>query len=132
MQVECFPNVPSDWEQRLFSKLADVNPRYPIQKDHEYPFVEMAAVEEDFGGISGFDRRRAESSGLAKFALHDTIFGKITPCAENGKVAYVDRLPGDYGLGSTEFIVLFSEERLRFQIPVCPCLLESGVGTRDL
>jgi type I restriction enzyme S subunit len=66
----------------------------------------MAMVGENFGGILGFETRRFDASGLAKFAAGDTLFAKITPCAENGKVAYVDRLPGEIGIGSTEFIVL--------------------------
>ena len=90
----------------MIGDIAEVNPRYTLDKDKEYPFVEMAAVAEGFGGIVRFDSRKAEASGLARFKLNDILFGKITPCAENGKVALVKDLPGDFGLGSTEFIVL--------------------------
>ena len=46
--------------------------------------------------------------GQAKKSIrrNDILFGKITPCPENGKVALVKELPADYGIGSTEFITL--------------------------
>ncbi len=106
MNNRCFPGAPDAWGAHPVSDLATVNPRYPVRKGDEYPFVEMAMVGENFGGILGFETRRFDASGLAKFAAGDTLFAKITPCAENGKVAYVDRLPGEIGIGSTEFIVL--------------------------
>jgi type I restriction enzyme S subunit len=44
--------------------------------------------------------------GGTKFRNGDTIMARITPCLENGKVAYVDFLDdGEIGYGSTEFIV---------------------------
>ena len=39
------------------------------------------------------------------------MFAKITPCPENGKVAFVEELPDTLGLGSTEFIVLSPRPR---------------------
>jgi len=72
--------------------------------------AEMAAVGEDFAGILSLGRRKPEGSGLTRFKVHDTLFAKITPCPENGKVAFVDSLPTDIGLGSTEFIVLSPKE----------------------
>lgn len=52
------------------------------------------------------DTRKMEGSGLSRFKVGDTLFAKITPCPENGKVAFVDSLPAELGIGSTEFIVL--------------------------
>ena len=106
MQVDCFPEAPADWPRCVVDDLAEVNPSYKLDRQAEYPFVEMAAVAENFGGITRFDRRALESSGLARFKKNDILFGKITPCAENGKVALVEDLPGEFGIGSTEFIVL--------------------------
>lgn len=88
------------------SKLAVVSPRYSMKKGQEYPFVEMASVGENFAGILQFDKRALEGSGLSRFKTGDTLFSKITPCPQNGKVAFVDSIPDDLGLGSTEFIVL--------------------------
>ena len=106
MQIECFPDAPSGWTRYVFNEVAQVNPRYRLDKRKEYPFVEMASVAENFGGIQHFDLRHAEGSGLSRFKLNDILFGKITPCAENGKVALVKELSDEFGLGSTEFVVL--------------------------
>jgi type I restriction enzyme S subunit len=46
------------------------------------------------------------TSGLTNFEASDVIFAKITPCMENGKGAYVEKLPVRYAFGSTEFHVL--------------------------
>jgi len=110
MQNECFPNASSSWERRPISFLARINPRYPLKKGQVLPFVEMAAVAEQFGGIQSFGSRKFEGSGLSRFKLHDTLFAKITPCPENGKVAFVCCLSSEYGIGSTEFIVLSPKE----------------------
>lgn len=106
MQNDCFPDATGAWRKSHVSALAEVNPRYAVQKDREYPFIEMAAVGEDFAGILSLDSRKPEGSGLTRFKVGDTLFAKITPCPENGKVAFVGSLPAEIGLGSTEFIVL--------------------------
>lgn len=110
MQNDCYPGSPHEWPKVPLGALAELNPRYPVRKGVDYPFIEMAAVGENFGGILSMDRRRLEGSGLARFKLNDTLFAKITPCPENGKVAFVGALPGEVGLGSTEFIVLSPRE----------------------
>jgi type I restriction enzyme S subunit len=110
MQNECFPSAIPEWGRHPISSLAEINPPYPVSKAQEVPFVEMASVAEQFGGIQRFDWRRLEGSGLTRFKIGDTLFAKITPCPENGKVAYVRTLPAEYGIGSTEFIVLSPKE----------------------
>ena len=106
MQTDCFPDSISEWPKTSVQRLAEVNPRYPVKKGREYPFIEMAAVGENFSGIRSIDWRGLEGSGLSRFKVGDTLFAKITPCPESGKVAFVDTLPAEVGLGSTEFIVL--------------------------
>ena len=108
MQTDCFPTALAEWPKVPIAELGEINPRYPIDKSQDYPFVEMASVGENFAGILKFDMRRTAGSGLARFKADDTLFAKITPCPENGKVAFVAAVPGplDTGLGSTEFIVL--------------------------
>jgi type I restriction enzyme S subunit len=106
MQTDCFADAIPEWPRGPVSSLAVVSPRYPMKKGQEYPFVEMASVGEDFAGILQFATRALEGSGLSRFKVGDTLFAKITPCPQNGKVAFVDSIPGELGLGSTEFIVL--------------------------
>jgi type I restriction enzyme S subunit len=106
MRIDCYRDATGEWPRKPFSALAEVNPRYSGEKGREYPFVEMASVGENFAGIRRFERRRLEGTGLSRFRSGDTLFAKITPCPENGKIAFVRGVPGDLGLGSTEFIVL--------------------------
>ena len=116
MQTDCFPDSVVEWPKVPVSKLAKVNPRYTGERGRDYPFVEMASVGEHFAGILRVHRRKLEGSGLTRFKARDTLFAKITPCPENGKVAFVSELPDTLGLGSTEFIVLspHSETNPRF------------------
>jgi len=106
MQTDCFPGSIASWPKGSVSELAVVNPRYPMKKGSHYPFVEMASVGENFAGILQVEARSLEGSGLSRFKVGDTLFAKITPCPQNGKIAFVATLPGGVGLGSTEFIVL--------------------------
>ena len=106
MQNDCFPDATTDWPKLPISALAEQNPRYPVKKGQEYPFIEMASVGANFDGILKIETRKMEGSGLTRFKAHDTLFAKITPCPENGKIAFVGELPEPIGLGSTEFIVL--------------------------
>ncbi len=73
------------------------------------------------------------------FRNGDTLFAKITPCTENGKIALVQGLRGEVGLGSTEFIVLSPQaevtpEFLYFQLirddirALCSSLMEGSTG----
>lgn len=106
MQTDCFPDCIADWTKAPVRMLAYVNPRYPVKNGRDYPFIEMASVGEKFTGIQVINSRKLEGSGLSRFKAGDTLFAKITPCPENGKVAFVGELPDEFGLGSTEFIVL--------------------------
>lgn len=106
MSTDCFPDATKEWPKSPIGLLADVNPRYSVKKGIDYPFIEMASVGENFGGILKIETRKLESSGMSRFKMGDTLFAKITPCPENGKVAFVENIPSEIGIGSTEFIVL--------------------------
>ena len=90
-----------------FADLAEVNPRRRLKLGERYPFVEMAAVPEGAGDVQLTTRSVSSRGAAARFALEDTLFARITPCTENGKLAFVDSLPNTaIGFGSTELIVL--------------------------
>jgi type I restriction enzyme S subunit len=100
--------VPVDKQYVKLSSIAYVNPKNTLAKDIEYPFVEMSAIDEKTKSIKYFGKR-VVSSGYAIFKNNDVIFARITPCTENGKICIVSNL-NDYGIGSTEFIVLRSKD----------------------
>ncbi len=66
----------------------------------------MAAIDELLGRIAYFKDKQSESSGLSRFRNNDVLFGRITPCVENGKVAISSGLGNETGIGSTEFVVI--------------------------
>ncbi|MCH8991586.1 MAG: S8 family serine peptidase, partial [Acidobacteria bacterium] len=116
-----------------FSTYADVNPQRPIKRGEVAPFVEMAAVPEG-GGPLRYLKERGFDGGGSRFAVGDTLFARITPCTENGKVAKVTTLDGhDVGFGSTEFIVVAAREGVGdpdfvYQVAVSKRVRDAAVG----
>ncbi|WP_020007164.1 restriction endonuclease subunit S [Salinicoccus albus] len=97
--------IPEEWEVKQFSECINVNPTYRLKKGENVPFVEMAAVQENRKEISYFSERVVGISGGSRFSIGDTLFARITPCTENGKIAFVEEMTSQFGMGSTEFIV---------------------------
>ncbi len=94
------------------SHFVDINPRTPIPKGKEVPFVGMDAVTPGRRKVIANERRAAGGSG-SKFQPGDTLFARITPCLENGKIAqYAGE---ETGLGSTEFFVLRAKPNISDQ-----------------
>jgi len=93
----------SDFPLRPFEELADINPKTALTKGTEYPFV---AMEDLTPGLRyARTKRRRQLTGGARFKGGDTLFARITPCLENGKIAQCDP-EVQLGFGSTEFIIL--------------------------
>jgi type I restriction enzyme S subunit len=87
-----------------FDKFVEINPKVNIDKGVEYPFVEMADVIPTRRYVQANNSREFGGGG-SKFRAGDTLFARITPCLENGKIAqFVDK-EYQFGFGSTEFIV---------------------------
>lgn len=93
----------SDWKEYKFSDFVDINPSVKIQKGIPISFVEMKDLDTSL--------RYCESSqtklltGGSRFVNGDTLFARITPCLENGKICQVRNLNNGIGFGSTEFHV---------------------------
>ncbi|MEO0074842.1 MAG: restriction endonuclease subunit S, partial [candidate division WOR-3 bacterium] len=103
--------IPEDWEEVVFSKVIDVNPYRELKKGSRAKYVSMDALEPFSRKIYNITIK--EYKGGTKFKKNDTLFARITPCLENGKIAFVDFLTeGEVGFGSTEFIVLSAKENL--------------------
>lgn len=102
--------------------LFEINPQRVALRSHEVSYVGMASVPTRGWSVRSDGVRKA-ASGM-RFANGDTVMARITPCLENGKVAYVDSLPeGSVGVGSTEFIVFRSRSDLGIPLelsyPLC-------------
>lgn len=102
--------IPSDWKRTRIRNIADLSPGYsqdPPAPSEMCTIVPMELLSED-GEIDVTSQQGFEDvqGGLTCFEPGDVLFAKITPCMENGKGAFVAKLPTRYGFGSTEFHVL--------------------------
>lgn len=104
---EKFGKVPMGWEVKAVGdkSVCHINPNYKYKKKELYDFVPMEAVRENFGGLAFVEKQVIDNGSYTRFKAGDILFAKITPCSENGKVAYIEHIDSEVGFASTEFIV---------------------------
>ena len=103
-------DLPEGWTLAPMSDIVEINPKRSVPRGCVVPFVEMASLPIGGSVVREFKMREAGDGG-AKFTRGDTLFARITPCAENGKLGYVETIPdGDVAIGSTEFIVFCAKD----------------------
>lgn len=102
--------VLTDWPASRIRNVANLSPGFsdgPPESIEPCTVVPMELLSEagtiDTTSIQPFED---VNGGLTLFEAGDVLFAKITPCMENGKGAFIDRLPTRYAFGSTEFHVL--------------------------
>lgn len=100
----------SDWKTCKLGDFLEINPRVPLKQGNEYSFVEMKDLNATFKYVSPSAKR--ELKGGSKFQNGDTLFARITPCLENGKICQVRNLENNDGFGSTEFLVFRGKENV--------------------
>lgn len=93
----------SEWKEYKFSDFVLINPIIKLPSNEQISFVEMKDLEDGKRYCSPSSTR--QNGGGAKFENQDTLFARITPCLENGKICQVQNLKKGIGLGSTEFLV---------------------------
>lgn len=93
----------SEWKEFKFSDFVIINPSVKLPSKEQVSFVEMKDLV-DGKRFCYPSSTRINGSG-AKFQNYDTLFARITPCLENGKICQVKGLKNGCGLGSTEFLV---------------------------
>ena len=92
----------------LFSEFVNINPAVSIPKGELVSCVMMEELEP--GRRYVYPRIMKPYKGGARFEHGDTLFARITPCLENGKIAQYksnDRMPA---FGSSEFFILRAKE----------------------
>ncbi|MDD5688659.1 MAG: restriction endonuclease subunit S [Caldisericia bacterium] len=95
---------PKTWRKVKLGEFVNVNPSVSLQRGKEYPFLDMADVTPLSRTIDWQKRKVFNGSG-ARFENGDTLFARITPCLENGKITQARNLTRP-AFGSTEFYVL--------------------------
>lgn len=104
--------MPEGWRAMPFSKAVAINPKRQLPKNGPVPFLDMATLPLNGADVSVLTTREVGSGG-SKFQSGDTLFARITPCAENGKLGFVQSTDGgQVAQGSTEFIVMAGRDGL--------------------
>lgn len=84
----------------------EFNPKVNLEKGKTYPFVGMDVLVPGCRYVKAHEDRKFTGGG-SKFQSEDTLFARITPCLENGKISqFVDERAEGGAFGSTEFFVL--------------------------
>ncbi len=86
-----------------FSDFVEINPSVKLKAGDEYSFIEMADLTD--GQRYVYPSITRTLTGGARFEEGDTLFARITPCLENGKICQAKGLKDGKGFGSTEFLV---------------------------
>ena len=103
--------IPNNWKISLLSELADINPKFENKSDTPSNLMVSFIRMEDVSNSAKIQKLRIRpyssvSKGFTNFRNHDVLLAKITPCFENGKGGYAQKLVNNTGFGSTEFHVL--------------------------
>mgnify|MGYP000896879682 FL=1 len=99
------------WEKIKWSDFCDISPKVLLAKGAKYSFIPMDIVD---GGIKHvlYPEEKIYTGGGTKFCDGDTIFARITPCLEDGKIAKIKNLKNEIGFGSTEFFVFRAKDNI--------------------
>jgi type I restriction enzyme, S subunit len=102
--------MPKEWKRSRIRNVATLSPSYSHSRpdsDELCTVVPMESLSCDGAIETSMSLQLGDvSTGLPLFEIGDVLFAKITPCMENGKGAFVRKLPTRYAFGSTEFHVL--------------------------
>jgi len=93
----------SEWKEYFFSDALEICPTVSLKGTEIYSFVEMKDLNN--GKKFCYPSVERKLSSGSRFQDRDTLFARITPCLENGKICQVTRLRNGVGFGSTEFLV---------------------------
>jgi type I restriction enzyme S subunit len=100
----------NEWKEYRFSDFVEINPTVSMKGTEQYSFVEMKDLQD--GNKFCFPSAERNPSSGARFKEGDTLFARITPCLENGKICKVKGLKNGIGFGSTEFLVFRGKENV--------------------
>ncbi len=98
---------PKSWDIFKMCEVVDINPAYN-KPDKKIDYIEMDAIDTITNKIKYMNKRNPKNHSGKMFKEKDILFARITPCTENGKIAFIEKLESRLGIGSTEFIVLSS------------------------
>lgn len=99
------------WKIVKFGELIEKKTSLSLKKGETYCHIPMENVVERFRTPLKVNSKIFNGSG-SKFKNSDTLFARITPCLQNGKIAYAPNMSRGIGFGSTEFFVFRAKPSL--------------------
>ncbi|MEI7831991.1 MAG: restriction endonuclease subunit S [bacterium] len=102
------------WKIVELCDICEINPRTEvIDQGVAVVFLAMSSISCS-GKVDRYSiKKRCDiGQGYTFFKKRDILIAKITPCFENGKGAFLNDMPTQFGFGSTEFHVLRAKEDL--------------------
>jgi type I restriction enzyme S subunit len=101
--------IPKGWRVGRLYEIASINPTRSIKKGDKATYLDMKNMPTS--GPFPLLCETKEYTGGMRFQNQDTLMARITPCLENGKVAYVNFLEEkEIAFGSTEYIVMTTKD----------------------
>ncbi len=100
-----------DWKPYTFNEAVECNPKVTIKKGDIIENCEMEDINPSYKFLYPREGKLYKGSN-SKFQNGDTVFARITPCLENGKIAQVKGLKKNCGIGSTEFFVFRGKKNI--------------------
>tara|TARA_R110002050_G_scaffold293373_3_gene449855 strand:- start:4647 stop:5822 length:1176 start_codon:yes stop_codon:yes gene_type:complete len=94
----------ADWQKHRLKDVIEFPPKVKLTKGIKYPFIPMENLDSGMKYAKP-SFKKALTGGGAKFEEGDTLFARITPCLENGKIAQAKDLGNLPGFGSTEYFI---------------------------
>jgi type I restriction enzyme S subunit len=95
----------NEWKKYLFKDAVKFPPKVLLEKGKSYSFIPMEDINGNFKYVSPQLEKTWTGSSGTKFETGDTLFARITPCLQNGKIAQVKNLKDGIGFGSTEYFI---------------------------
>lgn len=90
------------------SEFVEINPRTSLPKGTEAEFVPMEALNPSRRYVKTYPKKKY--SGGTKFVNGDTLFARITPCLENGKISQFISTTENPAFGSTEYWIFRAKD----------------------
>lgn len=119
--------IPEGWRVGTLGDIAKINPTRSLKKGTLSTYLDMKNMPTSGSFPSAWEKK--EFTGGMKFENNDTLMARITPCLENGKVAFVNFLEEDeIAFGSTEYIVMTAKEVIFPELLYTLCRFPSFVS----
>lgn len=93
------------WEIKQFKDVVQFPPKISLEKGELYSFIPMEEISSGIKYVTSKNEKVWSGSGGAKFEDGDTLFARITPCLQNGKISQAKNLKNGKGFGSTEYFI---------------------------